>query len=32
VPFGKLLLWNFAVLAMLVAIAECTEWRKRQLA
>src|SRR5580658_4360830 len=30
VPFGKLLLWNFAILAILVAIAECTEWRKRQ--
>jgi hypothetical protein len=32
VPFGKLLLWNFAVLAILIAIAEFTEWRKRRLA
>ena len=32
VPFGKLLLWNFATLAVLVALAEFTEWRKRRLA
>jgi hypothetical protein len=32
VPLGKLLLWNFAVFAILVAIAEFTEWRKRRLA
>jgi hypothetical protein len=31
VPFGKLLLWNFAILAILTAIAEFTEWRKRRL-
>jgi hypothetical protein len=30
VPFGKLFLWNFAVFAILVAIAEFTEWRKRR--
>ena len=32
VPFGELLLWNFAILAILIAIAEFTEWRKRRLA
>ena len=32
VPFGKLLLWNFATLAILIAIVEFTEWRKRRLA
>jgi hypothetical protein len=32
VPFGKLLLWNFAILAVLMAIGEFTEWRKRRLA
>jgi hypothetical protein len=32
VPLGKLLLWNFATLAVLIAIAEFTEWRKRRLA
>jgi hypothetical protein len=31
VPFGKLLLWNFAILAILIAIAEFAEWRKRRL-
>jgi hypothetical protein len=32
VPSGELLLWNFAILAILIAIAEFTEWRKRRLA
>jgi hypothetical protein len=31
VPFGKLLLLNFAMLAILIAIAEFAEWRKRRL-
>jgi hypothetical protein len=30
VPFGELMLWNFAILAILIAIAEFTEWRKRR--
>jgi hypothetical protein len=29
-PFGKLLLWNFAVFVILIAIAEFTEWHKRR--
>jgi hypothetical protein len=29
-PFAKLLLWNFAILAVLTAIAEFAEWRKRR--
>jgi hypothetical protein len=32
VPFGKLLLWNVAFLAILIATAEFAEWRKRRLA
>jgi hypothetical protein len=31
VPFDKLLLWNFAILAILIAIGEFAEWRKRRL-
>jgi hypothetical protein len=30
-PFGKLFLWNFAVLTILIAISEFSEWRKRRL-
>ena len=29
-PFGKLLLWNFAILVILIALVEFTEWRKRR--
>jgi len=27
---GRVLLWNFAILAVLIALIEFTEWRKRR--